>query len=266
MGNPSNDMSGGATSGVDEDEESISAFMKKMTKQMAAMNENLTGMQNNIKLTVAEAIEPLQMKLDNNSRRIDRIESMQATELAKLRSEMSGQIRDATPGLEQGGHGPGGRALLTAAPTYASATLKNTKERSTSRLAAPVPDENAWYWEARKKLRFFPIEGTNDEQIKANLESFVAEKLRIPQGVLRPEDVQFVRRVRSSKRSKIQDEIMVSYTNVAARDLVQSYARNLGEWVGEGNKPLAGLRMEIPERLLGDFKALELYHEEQARP
>ena len=46
---------------------------------------------------------------------------------------------------------------------------------------------------------------------------------------------------------------------MAARDLVQSYARNLGEWVDKENKPLAGLRMEIPERLMGDFKTLEMY-------
>ena len=51
----------------------------------------------------------------------------------------------------------------------------------------------------------------------------------------------------------------MSFTTVAARDLVQSYARNLADQVDPNNKPLAGLRMEIPERLLGDFKGLEQY-------
>ena len=52
---------------------------------------------------------------------------------------------------------------------------------------------------------------------------------------------------------------MVSFNSVDARDLVQSYARNLSAWVGEDGKPQAGIRMQIPERLRGDFKILERY-------
>ena len=39
-----------------------------------------------------------------------------------------------------------------------------------------------------------------------------------------------------------------------------SHAKNLAEWTGkEGDKPLAGIRLELPDRLLADFKSLEQY-------
>ena len=41
--------------------------------------------------------------------------------------------------------------------------------------------------------------------------------------------------------------------------MVQSYAHNLGDWVSRDGKPEAGLRMEIPDRMRGDFKQLEQY-------
>ena len=117
-----------------------------------------------------------------------------------------------------------------------------------------------WYWNARKKLRFFPVKGATDADMAKELDTFVTDKLRLPSGVLSTRDIDYIRRVKSSKRSKISDELLVAFTSVEARDLVQSYARNLAEWTDPvTKKPTAGIRMEIPERLLGDFKALEQY-------
>ena len=81
----------------------------------------------------------------------------------------------------------------------------------------------------------------------------------MPSGLLNKDDVQFVRKVRTARNSKIQDELLVSFTTIEARDLVMSYARNLGNWVGENGAPLAGMRLEIPEKLMGEFRALEQY-------
>ena len=68
-----------------------------------------------------------------------------------------------------------------------------------------------------------------------------------------------IRRVKSLKRTKIPHEAIVSFASTDARDLVQSYARNLSECITDTGKPTAGVRMEIPERLMADFKALEQY-------
>ena len=52
---------------------------------------------------------------------------------------------------------------------------------------------------------------------------------------------------------------MVSFATIRARDLVYSYARNLGQCIDDDGNPTAGLRIEIPDQLLGDYKTLEQY-------
>ena len=91
------------------------------------------------------------------------------------------------------------------------------------------------------------------------LHDFILNKMKIPAGLLEEKDISFIRRVRATKRTKVIKEVIVSFSSVEARDLVQSYARNLGEWIGEDGRPLAGMRLEIPEKLMGDFKACENY-------
>ena len=145
------------------------------------------------------------------------------------------------------------------AATSAQSTSASGRGPPRPAAARTQSDEAEWFWSARKCLRFFPIEGKEENQMRASLDEFVSKKLKIPSGQLTSSDIGFVRRVRSTKRTKTKDEVLVSFTTVAARDLVQSYARNLAEWTDEDNKPLAGIRMEIPERLIGDFKALEQY-------
>ena len=95
--------------------------------------------------------------------------------------------------------------------------------------------------------------------MRSSLDEFVGSKLKIPTGVLTRSDIGFVRRVKTGRKSKIQDEVVVQFTTVEARDTVQSYTRNLAEFVDKDGRPLAGIRMEVPERLMGEFKALEQY-------
>ena len=144
--------------------------------------------------------------------------------------------------------GPGGRG------TYAGAAAAAAPAPTSSRA-----DGDSWYWRARKCLKVFPIEGKTDDELLFSLDQFVLTKLRIPPGTFNRDDIGFIRRVKSLKRTKIPNEVVVSFNSTDARDLVQSYARNLADCVTEAGKPTAGLRMEIPERLIADFKALEQY-------
>ena len=115
------------------------------------------------------------------------------------------------------------------------------------------------FWNARKCLRFNPIQPDENGDLLPGLDEFVLKKLKIPAGLLSKDDIKFVRKVKPTRRSKVKDEVLVAFTTVEARDLVQSYARNLGEWVGQDGKSTAGLRMEVPERLIGEFKIFEQY-------
>ena len=99
-------------------------------------------------------------------------------------------------------------------------------------------------------MRFFPIAGITKDELLKSLDEFVLQKLRVPFGVLSSEDIGFVRRARTTKRSKTKDEVVVQFASVEARDLVYSHAKNLAEFVDkETRRPLSGVRMEVPERL-----------------
>ena len=60
-----------------EENQDMAAFMATMTRQMAKMNESIASMQKNMRTTVNEAIEPLTVRMDTMSRRIDRLENSQ---------------------------------------------------------------------------------------------------------------------------------------------------------------------------------------------
>ena len=142
-----------------------------------------------------------------------------------------------------------------AGSSYASAAAKPSSAIGSD----PDKRDTSWYWDARRCLRFFPIAGNTKEELVKGLDDFVLSKLRVPSGVLSSDDIGFVRRARATKRSKIKDEIVVQFASVDARDLVYSHAKNLAEWIDKDRRPLAGIRMEIPERLLGEHKTLEMY-------
>lgn len=63
--------------------------------------------------------------------------------------------------------------------------------------------------------------------------------------------IDFFKIVDSSRRSKIQNEVMIRLKTVKERDYVQSFAPNL---IGNSG---AGIRLDIPEHLQGTFKLLE---------
>ena len=74
-------------------------------------------------------------------------------------------------------------------PSYASAASAAPPNVPIPPLA-PAPDTE-WFWKARRCLRFFPIAGTTENQMRTSLDAFFSEKLKIPTGVLSPSDVGF---------------------------------------------------------------------------
>ena len=214
---------------------------------MNKMNEMFENFNDAIKENVEKAIGPLTKRLDKNSRRMDRLEEAQRRNMEEVRyklDKLSGTRDEIEPVTDE-----------QKAPSYAGAAALPA---AACKVAVPAKSDN-WYWDARRCIRFNPIQGDTQEQMLAGLDDFVINKLKIPTGVMNKDDVTYVRRVKSSRRSKIKDELLVCFATVEARDLVQSYARNLGEWIDPNGQPLAGMRMQIPERLLGDQKTFEQY-------
>ena len=79
--------------------------------------------------------------------------------------------------------------------------------------------------------------------------------MRVPASELRERDIVSVRRVLTARGKRSRLEACVKFVDVEARDRIASYARNLGEYIGDG-KATATFRHDIPSHLTGVHKTL----------
>ena len=233
--------------------------MKDMNKKLTKMNKNIMAIQNGIQDSVANAIAPLTARIDAQGSRLEKVERRQKKFDENIKDSVNVHVQEMIKEHLKTNPSPLDTYASAAASSPVYSKSKMPRKEKISAAEEKSSDNDEWFWAARKKLRFFPIPGQTNEDLLTGLDDFIINKLRIPAGVLNKEDVVYVRKVRSAKKSKVQDELLVSFRTVQTRDLVQSYARNLSTWIGDDGKPTAGIRMEIPERLIGSFKALEEY-------
>ena len=99
----------------DEDEPvSLKTFMKNMSKELAKINNNISSMQDDVRDTVAVALEPITARLDSNSRRMDKLENTQRNNMEDMKQRLDEVIRKKK--VEKAGNGqiPGSYANAIA--------------------------------------------------------------------------------------------------------------------------------------------------------
>ena len=116
--------------------------------------------------------------------------------------------------------------------------------------------KHAAYEKARRSMRVWPIEGTNDDDMNAKFRDFAVEALQVQDTVVRNARITDIVRVRSSPQSIAYMEILVSFGDASERDYYFSKARNLVSYRDESGNPTAGVRMDIPPHLLATFNLL----------
>ena len=105
------------------------------------------------------------------------------------------------------------------------------------------------YWKARKSLRMWPIKGEGEEMM-ADLQKFLAQRLRLGEDVLADAEDCRIRRVPRGQNSGIQWEAAVEFPTVDLRDVVRAAAFNLAGYED------CGIRLEIAHHLMPNFRAL----------
>ena len=135
-------------------------------------------------------------------------------------------------------------------------TLKSMESGKRAHLGGN--DEEVKYCIARRSLRMWPVKGSTEEEIWNSTGDFVHEILGVPGDEIDQEGIESVRRMRSGRPGQsIRDEVLVRFVDADTRDLVNSYARNLGSHVDNEGRPTAGIRTEVPYHLRGLFKILD---------
>ena len=138
------DCSNAKSRRTSEEGESLKTFMSRMTREMAVMNTNFLGMNDHIRTTVAEAVEPFSTKLDANNRRIDRIEHKQRTELESMKIKIDNLTKLYSSSAEQKSQ-PNSKTASYA--TAASEPARLHFELGPSEASRSCED---WYWSARR--------------------------------------------------------------------------------------------------------------------
>ena len=107
--------------------------------------------------------------------------------------------------------------------------------------------KEAKYWECRRSLRLWPVQNSSLDGLK----EFLTEKLMMDKQFV-DEDLGEVRIRRNiERRPKYKDEVCVTFESKEIRDAIKAKGPALANFREE-----AGMRLQIPDMLQKDFKAL----------
>ena len=224
------------------------AKLIKVGSDVAGINENIRGMQNQIANNRNDIAAISEQVNDLKRSNKDEVANQVAAELrragvgAGASAEIDKLIQEKMRRVDK---------EIDKARAIAGASALRPRPASTSAL-----DEGQAYWHARKCAWISPVPGSGSE-LWAGCAKFFYEKMRIPPSQLEHKHVIHVERVTAGRKSKIQDEALVVFSSVRVRDMVSSYASNLADW--KNCVPPFNFRMEFPDHLAGVFRTLDNY-------
>ena len=233
--------SAGGESGETPKEQTTAEMFLEMKKMMMGINSqigevrvDIGDVKNELGQRIdagSRATEELKIRMDDNDRNFD-------TRVAAVITKVTGsqglgsQGNDASPGnATPTSSGPSG-----AYPSYASC-LAGPSIPFTSSFTNP---KEAKYWACRKSLRMWPVAG---QEMKKAVGIFLKQKLKLENSFLASMGELSVATVPFTSRSKIKEEVIVSFASIEVRDIVRHAARELG------GDPASGIRLEIPQFL-----------------
>ena len=143
-----------------------------------------------------------------------------------------------------------------------SAIAKEVGKSTLSPVINKTGSQDSQYWRARRSVRIWPITAT-DNDLWTTVGLFFNRTLEIPDDALPESVVEDIRRIANKKRlrptgnrpPRVHSEVLVTFYEVATRDMVMSYAPNLAKT--NNTAQTSGIRMEIPPNLRGIFKTLD---------
>ena len=199
----------------------------------------------------SDALDALEEKVDATDEilkeTLARVEAQEEKVLARVESQVKNMVREQ---LKEAGFdtqlsaGDLPSVSTGERTTYAAALSKNAGAES---LMEGDRRREAKFWECRRSLRMWPVPDATLDSLK----DFLTQKLRMDQDFV-DEDMGEVKIKRNiERRPKNKDEVCVIFENKTIRDTIKAQGPNLANFRDE-----AGMRLQIPDTLQKDFKAL----------
>ena len=107
----------------------------------------------------------------------------------------------------------------SAGPADGDPLLANPPDRT---------DEKGYCW-AGRCLRMWPIKPARDDQLWETVGQFIFNALKVEVGDVTENDIETIRQLKNPSKSRICDEVLVVFTDVAVRDTVVRSAPNLAK-------------------------------------
>ena len=262
-----------ATEGMEEDVEcgeGNSVEVDPFTKMQAFIEEHFKKTNDNI-AQINSTVQKMNEKVGINTRNLGRLRAVveanaqtHETEVAKIKESVMKietstktdvqQLRSVVDEMRKKLSGArGGRDGSVAAEAEVGA----------------LDAREAEFMRARRSIRMWPVVEKEGLDIWGAAANFVHDCLKVPRTDIGKDDVEFISKTVPRKRrgrvanrtdgSRVVDEIIVRFKTIEARDMVMSHAYNLAPFVDDGGKPTAGVRMEIPAHLSGEFQDFQTY-------
>ena len=201
------------------EEMNLATMVGKLAKTVNDMNKNMARRED-----ISDLKEHFSEKIEDNRREIQKLHALRKEDENKLEGKILKVVETTMP------RAPG------------------TREREDRQVDI---EERTAFYRCRRSVRIWPVVQTTEGLLK-DVCQFLRSILLIPHEVIQGLKIDNMERQVQTRRSKINDEVLVLFATSKQRDIVQSYALNLSKMAGK-----AGLRMEIPHHLEGAFKVME---------
>ena len=260
---------GGNREGKEKDKEKDQSHQESFAAMLIAMEERLSSKLDANKRAVNEAVKMSKLNsdtLDALEEKVDatdeilketlaRVEAQEERVLARVESQVKELVREQLkeagfdsqlsagdlPSIQEGQSG-----TTYAAAASKSATSVLSRSSNDSNMDGERRRENK-FWQCRRSLRLWPIKRVDVTGVK----EFLMEKLDMDERFVEHDMGPVVVRRSVERKQKNKDEVCVEFENKQIRDLIKAQGPNLAK-----HREEAGMRLQIPDGLQKDFKAL----------
>ena len=113
------------------------------------------------------------------------------------------------------------------------------------------------YATSRRSLRLWPVNGSSDDEILGSAIRFLRDKMRVDIIDLQDDQIFRVRRSKQPRNSRVKWEVIVTFEDRYARDIVAAHGKNLTDFIDSQGLPTAGTRIDYPSHLGTTFRTLD---------
>ena len=204
-------------------ERAVMETLGQLEKKFDVANENLQNCAKNEDLTAIEI--SIRDKVRENERRLNRIEA----ELKRTTGGVQQMVEDCVDSRVR-------QRIAELSSSGGSASIVSEQDRV----------EKIDCIEARKAIRMCPDGGNDEDELISECRQFIQKALEVPRDTAENLSITSVRKIRQARKSRVEDEILIKFGSIEERDVVQSYALNLGKQVQEGRRSGGGNRRTSP--------------------